>query len=159
ASGIHEVVNENMAGAARVHIAERGRDPRHYALVCTGGGGPVHGYGVARKLGITRLICPPAPGVASAWRLLVAPARGGRVATVRVRLDTGDLAAFEAAFARLEDEARAVIAETGLPAAEGRVERLGDGRFVGQGFDLVVPLPPGPYHNEAVRRDLYAAFE
>jgi N-methylhydantoinase A len=46
AAGIHEVVNENMAGAARVHIAERGRDPRRYALVCTGGGGPVHGYSI-----------------------------------------------------------------------------------------------------------------
>ena len=49
--GIHDIVNENMAGAARVHIAERGRDPRRYALLCTGGGGPVHAYGVAQKLG------------------------------------------------------------------------------------------------------------
>ena len=51
AAGIHDVVNENMAGAARIHIAERGRDPRRYALVCTGGGGPVHGYGVAKARG------------------------------------------------------------------------------------------------------------
>ena len=50
--GIHDIVNENMAGAARVHIAERGRDPRDYALLCTGGAGPVHAYDVARKLGI-----------------------------------------------------------------------------------------------------------
>ena len=98
AAGIHAVVNENMAGAARIHIAERGRDPRRYALVCTGGGGPVHGYGVARKLGISRLICPPSPGVASAWGLLVAPARVDRVATVGFRLDAGDLGGFEAAF-------------------------------------------------------------
>ena len=42
--GIHDIVNENMAGAARVHIAERGRDPRDYALLCTGGAGPVHAY-------------------------------------------------------------------------------------------------------------------
>src|SRR5215468_3421293 len=104
--GIHDVVNENMAGAARVHIAERGRDPRHYALVCTGGGGPVHGYGVARKLGISRLICPPSPGVASAWGLLVAPARVDRVATIGFRLDTGKLSDLEAAFQRLEEEAR-----------------------------------------------------
>ena len=52
--GIHDIVNENMAGAARVHIAERGRDPRHYALLCTGGAGPVHAYYVARKLGLSR---------------------------------------------------------------------------------------------------------
>jgi N-methylhydantoinase A len=149
AAGIHEIVNESMAGAARVHIAERGRDPRRYALVCTGGGGPVHAYGVARKLGITRLICPPSPGVASAWGLLVAPARVDRVATVGFRLDTGDLAELERAFQTLEDEARRVVAATGLPVEAARIERLGDGRCVGQGFDLVVSLPPGPYDNPA----------
>jgi N-methylhydantoinase A len=160
AAGIHEVVNENMAGAARVHIAERGRDPRRYALVCTGGGGPVHGYSVARKLGITRLVCPPSPGIASAWGLLVAPARVDRVTTVGFRLDSDPLAGFEAAFRRLEDEARAVVAATGLPLLGLRVDRLGDGRCVGQGFDLVVPLPPGPYADDGVARPgLAAAFE
>jgi N-methylhydantoinase A len=158
AAGIHEVANENMAGAARIHIAERGRDPRRYALVCTGGGGPVHGYGVARKLGISRLICPPSPGVASAWGLLVAPARVDRVATVGFRLDTGSLADFEAAFRKLEAEAGAVIAATGLPLDGARIDRLGDGRCVGQGFDLVTPLPPGPYDSETSRAALHAAF-
>ena len=76
--GIHDIVNENMAGAARVHIAERGRDPRDYALLCTGGAGPVHACSVARKLGIGRVICPPSAGVASALGLLVAPARVDR---------------------------------------------------------------------------------
>src|SRR5262249_52672059 len=66
AAGIHDIVNENMAGAARVHIAERGRDPRDYALLSTGGAGPVHAAGVARKLGLSRVICPPSAGVASA---------------------------------------------------------------------------------------------
>jgi len=158
AAGIHEVANENMAGAARVHIAERGRDPRRYALVCTGGGGPVHGYGVARKLGISRLICPPSPGVASAWGLLVAPARVDRVATVGFRLDSGTLAEFEAAFRTLEEEARAVVTATGLPLECARIARLGDGRCVGQGFDLVTLLPPGPYDGEASRAALQAAF-
>ena len=138
-----------MASAARVHIAERGRDPRRYALVCTGGGGPVNGYGVARKLGIKRLVCPPSPGVASAWGLLVAPARVDRVRTVAFRLDSDPLAAFEAAFCQLEKEAREVVAATGLPLTGLRVDRLGDGRCVGQGFDLVVALPPGPYVNDA----------
>jgi N-methylhydantoinase A len=160
AAGIHEVVNENMAGAARVHIAERGRDPRRYALVCTGGGGPVHAYGVARKLGISRLVCPPSPGVASAWGLLVAPARVDRMTTIGFRLDDDPLAGFEAAFRQLEDEARAVVAATGLQLDGLRVDRLGDGRCVGQGFDLVVPLPAGPYGDDAIARAaLAAAFE
>ena len=50
--GIHDVVNENMTNAARVHIAERGKDPRAYTLLATGGAGPVHAYYVAKKLGL-----------------------------------------------------------------------------------------------------------
>ena len=56
--GIHDLVNENMANAARVHIAEHGKDPRRYALLATGGAGPVHAYYVAKKLGLRRLIAP-----------------------------------------------------------------------------------------------------
>jgi N-methylhydantoinase A len=158
--GIHDVVNEYMAGAARVHIAERGRDPRDYALLCTGGAGPVHAYEVARKLGLRQVICPPAAGVASALGLLVAPARVDRVATVGIRLDRDSGAVLEQAFRRLEDDARAVMADTGLKLETASVRRLADGRFLGQGFDLVVALPDGPYDDsEAWRRGLTAAFE
>jgi N-methylhydantoinase A len=158
--GIHDVVNENMASAARVHVAERGRDPRDYALLCTGGAGPVHAYYVAKKLGLTRVICPPSAGVASALGLLVAPARVDRVATVGVRLDRDNVGELEAAFRRLEDEARAVLADTGLRLETAMVRRLADGRFLGQGFDLVVTLPDGPYDaSDETRRRLSAAFE
>jgi N-methylhydantoinase A len=160
--GIHDIVNENMAGAARVHIAERGRDPREYALLATGGAGPVHAYSVARKIGLRRVICPPSAGVASALGLLVAPARVDRVATVGIRLDRGDCAELEAAFRRLEDEARAILADSGVRLGAATFQRLADGRFLGQGFDLVVALPPGPYDgpDEAgTRRALRTAFE
>ncbi|PWU17197.1 MAG: hydantoinase [Candidatus Rokuibacteriota bacterium] len=158
--GIHDIVNENMASAARVHIAERGRDPRGYALLATGGAGPVHAYGVARKLGLGRVICPPSAGVASALGLLVAPARVDRVATVGIRLDRGSVLDLEAAFSRLEKEAMNVLAETGLKLETASVQRLADGRFLGQGFDLVVPLPAGPYDDsDPMRRGLQSAFE
>jgi N-methylhydantoinase A len=158
--GIHDIVNENMASAARVHIAERGRDPRDYALLCTGGAGPVHAQQVAQKLGISRVICPPSAGVASALGLLVAPARVDRVATVGMRLDTGSITTLEAAFRRLEDEARAVMADTGLKLETATMKRMADGRFLGQGFDLVVELPGGPYDDgSASRKTLTAAFE
>ena len=65
--GVHNLVNENMASAARVHIAEKGRDPRAYTLVATGGAGPVHAYYMAHKLGIKRIVCPRNAGVASAF--------------------------------------------------------------------------------------------
>ncbi len=158
--GIHDIVNENMAGAARVHIAERGRDPRDYALLCTGGAGPVHAFGVARKLGLTRVICPPSAGVASALGLLVAPARVDRVATIGLRLDRGSVTDLEMAFRRLEEDALAVLRDTGIKLDTAAVRRLADGRFLGQGFDLVVQLPDGPYDDsDAMRQRLLTAFE
>ncbi len=156
--GIHDVVNENMASAARVHIAERGRDPRDFALLSTGGAGPVHAYYVAKKLGLKKLICPNAAGVASALGLLVAPGRVDRVATVGARLDECDMSDLEAAFQALQEDALSVIIETGLEPATTTFQRLADGKYVGQGFELVVPLPDGPY-DDTSRDNLLAAFE
>ncbi|HZS82672.1 MAG TPA: hydantoinase/oxoprolinase family protein [Stellaceae bacterium] len=160
--GIYDIVNENMVRAARVHVAERGRDPRHYQLVPTGGGGPVHGYYVAKKLGLTRLIVPPAAGVASAFGLLVAPIRVDRVATIGFRLDRHAPAALEAHFRALEEDARRTIADSGLVLDHIAVDRLVDGRYVGQGFELTVALPAGPYDRapeDETRQRLAAAFE
>ena len=155
--GVYDVVNENMASAARVHIAERGRDPRRYALIPTGGAGPVHAYYVAAKLGIETLICPPAAGVASALGMLMAPAKVDKAMTRIERLDAADWTALEQSYRLLESQALAVISETGLPAASARIERLADLRYVGQGFELVVGLPPGPY-TAATREAIEAAF-
>lgn len=160
--GIHDVVNESMASAARVHIAERGRDPKHYAMLSTGGAGPVHAFYVARKVGVKTLICPPSAGVASALGLLVAPASVDRVATLGMRLDRGDWKRLEQEFARLEAEARRVVSDTGFPLEQASVQRFADGRFLGQGFDLTVQLPAGPYDEgdpDAMRAKLQQAFE
>jgi N-methylhydantoinase A len=73
--GIANIVNENMAAAARIHIAEKGLDPRSFTMVATGGAGPVHAAEVARKLGVGRLLCPIAAGAGSCLGLLAAPAR------------------------------------------------------------------------------------
>ncbi|MGH7714647.1 MAG: hydantoinase/oxoprolinase family protein, partial [Vulcanimicrobiaceae bacterium] len=143
--GIHDLVNESMASAARVHIAERGRDPQHYSLLCTGGAGPVHAYYVAKKIDVKSIICPPSAGVASALGLLVAPVRVDRVATLGMRLDDGDLRTMEQSFEQLESDALQVIRDTGTPLENPVIQRFADGRFVGQGYDLVVPLPNGPY--------------
>ena len=156
--GLYDIVNENMASAARVHIAERGRDPRRYALFATGGAGPVHAYYVAKKLGISRLICPSAAGVASALGLLLAPARVDRMSTLATPLDDANWSDIEATYVALEEDARNVIGDTGLAPEMARIERLADMRFIGQAFEIVVALPPGPYANGA-REDFLAAFE
>jgi N-methylhydantoinase A len=160
--GIHSVVNESMAAAARVHIAERGHDARRFALLVTGGGGPVHGCEVARRLGIRRVICPPAAGVASALGMLVAPARIDRSGTIARPLGRMDWAALEAAYAALEADASKVIAETLTERATPSIQRLADMRFRGQGYEVVTRLPAGPYaagSEDALRAAFLAAYE
>src|SRR6185503_12552984 len=71
--GIHKVVVESMAAAARVHLVEKGKDPRRYAMVGFGGAGPAHAADVARILGVREVVIPPASGAASALGFLVAP--------------------------------------------------------------------------------------
>lgn len=143
--GIHSVVNENMAAAARVHVAERGHHAGNFSLLATGGGGPLHACEVARRLGIARLICPPSAGVASALGLLMAPARIDRVATVASRLSDMDWRAFENAYLKLEREAVTVISKTVVKRSKVTIARSADMRFAGQGFELVVALPKGTY--------------
>jgi N-methylhydantoinase A len=157
--GIHSVVNENMAAAARVHIAERGHQADRFALLVTGGGGPLHGCEVARRLGIKRVVCPPGAGVASALGLLMAPARIDRVGTVTRRLDSMDWNRLEAAFNELEREAQGVIEKTLPGKAQTSIARAADIRFVGQGFELVTALPAGPYTtaSESAIRDAFLA--
>ena len=71
--GIHQIVNENMANAARAHLGERGKDPRRLPMYAFGGAGPVHGYGVAEILRLPALISPVGAGVGSTFGLLAAP--------------------------------------------------------------------------------------
>jgi len=146
--GIHDVVTEAMASAARTHLAERGRDASGFTLVCTGGGGPVHGFHLARKLGIRRLIVPPEAGVASALGLLTAPPRVDRVATLGRRLLHWRAAELEAAFAALEADAREVLARGGWATEAPAPERVVDARCVGQGAHMPVTLPPTPWPTE-----------
>ncbi|WP_454688124.1 hydantoinase/oxoprolinase family protein [Achromobacter aloeverae] len=170
--GIHDIVAENMAGAARVHVAERGRDPRDFVLLCTGGGGPLHGYYVAQKIGVRTLVCPPAAGVASAYGLLVAPARADRSRTVSMRPGSDSLRVLENAYTELESQVLQSLQALEATFGPVRLSRYADGRFVGQGFTLTVPLPPGPYceggHDDGsageddaqdTRKALLAAFE
>lgn len=149
--GVYSIVNENMAGAARVHVAERGHTASQFAMLLTGGGGPLHGCEVARRLGINRIVCPPGAGVASALGLLMAPARVDRLATIAKPLKamTGDT--LEAQYAALEADALAVIEAT-LPdqQTQPRILRSADLRFVGQGFEVVTTLPAGPYGESAM---------
>ncbi|MBP6769475.1 MAG: hydantoinase/oxoprolinase family protein [Reyranella sp.] len=141
AFGVHDVVNENMAGAARVAIAERGRVPSEYALLATGGAGPVHAWHVARKLGVDRVVCPPGAGAGSTIGMLMAPARVDRVASFTTPLAGADLAAADRLFADLEKESLEVLRLTGADVGNRTVRRLADMRYIGQGSEITVVLP------------------
>ena len=151
AQGIHEVVNENMATAARMHAAEHGLDIRGHALVAFGGAGPVHAYQVARLLGIRRVVCPLGAGVMSSIGMLVAPRSFDSVQSYISRLDSIDWDHVNSVYEGMESRARALLSAAGVALEDISMERSADMRYVGQGFEIVVPVPGGklgPDHRE-----------
>src|SRR5215470_5743684 len=122
--GIHRVVNENMAAAARIHGIERGRDLRAYPLFAFGGAGPVHCWQVARVLRVPRIILPFGAGAISAYGLLAAPLAFDFVRTRRERLDTADWESVNRLFEDMEQEGRELLARAGVPREGVRVTRI-----------------------------------
>lgn len=144
AYGIHRVVIESMAAAARIHIVEKGRDPRHYAMVGFGGAGPAHAVGVARVLGVEEVLIPPASGAASALGFLAAPLSFEQVRSHPLRLDQPDAAAAIHNVVRsLEAEVGERLIAAGITRENLVVERSADMRLFGQLHEINVPLPDG----------------
>jgi 5-oxoprolinase (ATP-hydrolysing) len=153
--GIHRMVVENMAAAARIHIVEKGKDPRAYAMVGFGGAGPAHAAEVARVLGVRQVLIPPASGAASALGFLAAPLSFEQVRSHPVHLhEPGAAASIDAILRELEAAARARLAETDMVT-----ERLADMRLEGQMHEISVTLPDGPITNAAIPaiREAFAA--
>jgi N-methylhydantoinase A len=161
--GIHQVVNEQMASAARIHAVEGGKDLRRFPLFAFGGAGPVHAYRVARILRSPSVVCPLGAGVTSAVGFLAAPLVLDFVRTLPARLEAMPWDAVHARLREMEEEGRAALAAT-LPADQITFRRWGDMRYRLQGHDLRVPLPAGPLgpgHEAAMRRafeEVYAAI-
>ena len=149
AQGICELVNENMANAARVHAAERGIDLTGYALVATGGAGPVHACGVATRLGIDRVIVPPAAGVGSACGLMLAPIAFDYVRSFVSRIEGLDFDMVNALYAEMETEGHKLMREAGVAESELSIVRTADARYVGQGHEISVPVPLGTLTEES----------
>ena len=149
AAGIHSIVNENMASATRMYIAEKGRDPRRYALVASGGAGPVHAYGMAKLLKISRVICPLGAGVLSALGFLVAAPGTDSVRSYVSRLENLDWDRLNRLFRDMEEEAMAQIVEAGADPATVTMRRRADMRYSGQGFEIDVPVPDGEMDGSA----------
>jgi N-methylhydantoinase A len=156
--GIHEVVNENMANASRIHAVEKGIDPRRFALVAFGGAGPVHAYQVAEKLRLEKIIVPPGAGVCSAFGFLLAPMSFELSRSYITRLEELRWERLNSIYAEMESKGRELLLEAGVALQEMQFLRSADMRYVGQGFEITVSLPEGEYgpgHLEDIRR----AFE
>jgi N-methylhydantoinase A len=156
--GIHQVVNENMAGAARIHAVERGRDPRGYPLFAFGGAGPVHAYGVATILDVPEIVVPLGAGVTSALGFLVAPFAFDFVRSLYAPLDALDWDAANGLLHEMEAEGAETLAAAGVPRDAMAFRRTVEMRYRGQGHEVSVPLPDGEL-SPTTQPALEAAFE
>jgi len=153
--GIHELVNETMAAATRIQLSERGKDPRNFALIATGGAGPVHAFHLARKVGLHRIICPPAAGLASSLGLLTVPFKVDTVDSYVSSLESVDLGKLNSLLTDRENECHALLKAAGVKEKDIRIERMADISFEGQGFPLTVPIPTEtlkPNHIEVIEK-------
>jgi N-methylhydantoinase A len=157
ASGAHTIAASNMIRAIKAVSTERGRDPREFALFAFGGNGPLFASGMARSLGITRVVVPPAPGLFSSFGLLYADVEHHYSRTFRRLLRGTDLAEIDAAWQELARQARTQLRAEGFTGDSVRVRRSGALHYKGQSFELVVPVPDGPF-DAAMAAHLEEAF-
>ncbi len=163
AHGVYQVVNENMISATRVHLSERGEDPRRLKLMAFGGAGPVHAHQIARVLKMQGYICPTSAGVASALGFLTAPIAFDFARTHMGPLTQESLSEIDAVFADMIEEGRATLARAGVADDEMQFFKAADLRHVGQGHEITVPLPDGALADvsmdETLRPMFYEQYE
>ena len=144
AVGVVEMVDENMANAARVHAIERGKVIGRHTMVAFGGGAPLHAGRLAQKLGIERVVIPKGAGVGSAIGFLLAPIAYEVVRTLPVDFRDFDADAVNAMLDEMHAEATAVVRDGASPDADLDTTRVVELRYVGQGHDLRIALDDGP---------------
>lgn len=157
AEGVLTVINSNMANAIRSRTVQKGIDPRGFALVAFGGAGPLHGAEVAAMLGIGEVIVPPYPGITSAMGLLTTDVKYDATRTQFQVSGAVDLDRLNADLAGMEADLAAQFRADRIETADMEFERIGDLRYVGQGYELKIPLPAGTIDAEALA-GVFAAF-
>ncbi|MGE4220835.1 MAG: hydantoinase/oxoprolinase family protein, partial [Alphaproteobacteria bacterium] len=150
AAGIVSIVNVNMMGAVRVVSVEQGEDPRDYTLVAFGGAGPLHAADIAREMGIRRVFVPPHPGLLSALGLLHADTRGDFSLTRILVATPAAIPSLRDGLADLAQRGQAWIAGEGVAGGEVAFEWQMDMRYLGQAFELILPMPSDRMDEEAL---------
>jgi N-methylhydantoinase A len=145
AFGIHDLINETMAAAAKTHIAEKGGNPNIVTISAFGGAGPVHAYGLAKKIGAPRILVPPLAGVGSALGFFTAPVAFDLTRSHRIALDDADFREIEQLFEELEKEGAAILQEADKNQ-KIIFERTLMMRFVGQGAETDLSIDAKPFN-------------
>jgi N-methylhydantoinase A len=143
AHGIVEIANSAMVNALRLISVQRGYDPRGFVLVAFGGAGPVHANRLAAEMEVPTTAIPMSPGITSAMGLLVTDLKHEYSTTMIKRVAGLDPAAVEEVYRDLEQQARATLEREGMGPEDMSFLRRVDMRYVGQSYELTVPLPGG----------------
>ena len=138
--GVHEIVNENMARAAKVHCLERGKDAREYTLIAYGGAGPVHAYRVAKILGIKTIFYPLRAGVMSAFGFLVTAPSFEMIRADLAPVESADASRINTFLREMENSGKALVATCGIAKSKLSTVVEANMRFAGQSFELSVPI-------------------
>ncbi|MEH7342429.1 hydantoinase/oxoprolinase family protein [Bacillus sp. JJ1532] len=148
--GIHHIVNENMASAARIHAVEKGKDIRNYPLFATGGAGPVHACNVANILDVSTVISPVGAGVCSAFGFLASPIAFDFVRSYHGRLDQLNLQEVTDLLVGMEKEGESLLTQSGIKHEDLHVIRKCEMRYVGQSYEISVPIPNGELNEDSI---------
>jgi N-methylhydantoinase A len=140
AAGVTEIVEENMANAARVHAIERGRNIAACTMIAFGGGAPLHACRLAEKVGVKTIIVPKGAGVGSAIGFLRAPIAYEVTRSAAVSLDSFNANAVNKLLQHMTTDARVVV-EPALGNTKATVQIIADCRYVGQGHEIRVSVP------------------
>jgi N-methylhydantoinase A len=155
AYGVFTLATNSMVRAVKAVSTYRGRDPRDFALLAFGGNGPLFGVEMARVLQMSTVVVPPAPGLFSAFGLLLSDIEHHFVQTHFRRASTLDEDGIASAFASLEAQARAALTREGH-TSDASIRRFADLRYAGQAYELTVPVPEGPLRREEIARVVHA---
>jgi N-methylhydantoinase A len=159
AEGIIAIVVAKMTASIKEISIMRGHDPRDFALFAYGGAGPLHAALVAEELGCRRVLVPPLPGNFSAFGLLVADVRHDYARTRITPTAELTFAELTAILGEMREQGRRQLADEGFAAAAMRFEARLDMRFIGQAFELAVPLPQEARAMDDIDRAFLAAYE
>jgi N-methylhydantoinase A len=149
--GIHDIANEDIARAFRMHASERGFDYRTCGMVAFGGGGPIHAARIARKLRVPQVVFPAGAGVMSAFGMLSSAQSFETMRAQPQALEQLTEDEVASVLTNLETDASASLLAAGVPPESIRRERRVDMRYHGQGYDIAVLLPENASPAELLR--------